>query len=72
MEMIEVDGRKYRVVGPLDIGRMLAVWDDADDIGRVLTRDSPSQPWRLWTPPELTEGLTERQKKDIVFGLHTD
>jgi hypothetical protein len=50
MASIIVDGRAYRVVGFLD-GSRLAVWDDAEDVGRILFRDTPDGPWRRWIPP---------------------
>jgi hypothetical protein len=52
MREITVDGRAYRVVGSLDNGHKLAVWDDAEDVGRVLVRDDADGPWRRWIPPQ--------------------
>jgi hypothetical protein len=50
MASITVDGRAYRVVGFLD-GFRVAVWDDAEDVGRILIRDILGGPWRRWIPP---------------------
>lgn len=44
-----VDGKAYRVCGRLDRD-LLAVWDEQEDMGRVLRRDTADRPWRLWRP----------------------